>query len=136
MKKNQKLYIFIFLHQTTTAPLRSPYPQGCISLYSYIKPQLSSLSKTLVLVVYLYIPTSNHNVLYSMPLHRTLYIFIFLHQTTTKDEEDVIRHGLYIFIFLHQTTTTKLKNKVSRSCISLYSYIKPQPKETNILIIR
>ena len=99
------LYIFIFLHQTTTVGATAPRPQGCISLYSYIKPQHDSLSllpatccislysyikpqqyddlvrtatgcislysyikPQLILVavfapsvVYLYIPTSNHN---------------------------------------------------------------------------
>ena len=77
------LYIFIFLHQTTTVGATAPRPQGCISLYSYIKPQqyddlvrtatgcislYSYIKPQLILVavfapsvVYLYIPTSNHN---------------------------------------------------------------------------
>ena len=34
---------------------------GCISFDSYIKPQLENESEALILVVYLLIPTSNHN---------------------------------------------------------------------------
>ena len=56
---------------------------SCISLYSYIKPQLIELLFNLSYVVYLYIPTSNHNdKLYRLSI-AALYIFIFLHQTTT-----------------------------------------------------
>ena len=77
---------------------------GCISLYSYIKPQLLEMHIGLNTVVYLYIPTSNHN--------------------------QVLAHfgvkPLYIFIFLHQTTTDMGLGKTVSSCISLYSYIKPQ----------
>ena len=77
------LYIVLFLHQTTTVPLRSnialrcisyfsyikPQPAGhisvnnvsCISYYSYIKPQQYWSSRDFVVVVYRTIPTSNHN---------------------------------------------------------------------------
>ena len=34
---------------------------------------------------------------------------------------------LYILIFLHQTATLFLWTRLSLRCISLYSYIKPQP---------
>ena len=34
---------------------------GCISLYSYIKPQRKQYGQLRIYVVYLYIPTSNHN---------------------------------------------------------------------------
>ena len=121
-----RLYIFIFLHQTTTCSvfIRSPTccislysyikPQlflsiwkinlSCISLYSYIKPQLSLFFIFLFCVVYLYIPTSNHNSLWRRYYCTALYIFIFLHQTTTF---------LFLYLFFD-------------CCISLYSYIKPQ----------
>ena len=36
-------------------------PQGCISFDSYIKPQLGYINTGLDTVVYLLIPTSNHN---------------------------------------------------------------------------
>ena len=79
-----ELYIVLFLHQTTThgkiahsdAGCISYYsyikPQqiltkpklryGCISYYSYIKPQPSTSSGRFILVVYRTIPTSNHNI--------------------------------------------------------------------------
>ena len=122
-----QLYIFIFLHQTTTSHWLSLVcmrcislysyikpqlikllfylsyccislysyikPQQvlmipfstlcCISLYSYIKPQLSTFQTLRRYVVYLYIPTSNHNFFGCLNACHLLYIFIFLHQTTT-----------------------------------------------------
>ena len=78
-------------------------------------------------VVYLYIPTSNHNPgINTLDRHR-LYIFIFLHQTTTYHKIVNDFYRLYIFIFLHQTTTYPFKDYILVGCISLYSYIKPQP---------
>ena len=76
----------------------------CISYYSYIKPQLSWLAHAGFPVVYRTIPTSNHNL--------TLF--------------SVIRRLLYIVLFLHQTTTFGCTLLCSFSCISYYSYIKPQ----------
>ena len=78
------LYIFIFLHQTTTIPSTSISNVCCISLYSYIKPQPIRPKGRLNPVVYLYIPTSNHNSTTRYLFMIKLYIFIFLHQTTTK----------------------------------------------------
>ena len=165
-----KLYIFWFLHQTTTR-LRPALILGrCISFDSYIKPQRLSYWWRLADVVYLLIPTSNHNfrppmqpsafvvylliptsnhnlksLLYAAHqlyifwfLHQTtttvlsvlkitkLYIFWFLHQTTTGFVQGVSNLGLYIFWFLHQTTTNSILLACSRSCISFDSYIKPQ----------
>ena len=77
-------------------------------------------------VVYLYIPTSNHNGLGLYVHNERLYIFIFLHQTTTIDSLKCDATSLYIFIFLHQTTTPMPYVLQLRRCISLYSYIKPQ----------
>ena len=77
------LFISLFLHQTTTVARRAdcvtgclslfsyikPQPSGrclcrcpgCLSLFSYIKPQLTRISKNSIGVVYLSFPTSNHN---------------------------------------------------------------------------
>ena len=165
-----KLYIFWFLHQTTTR-LRPALILGrCISFDSYIKPQRLSYWWRLADVVYLLIPTSNHNfrppmqpsafvvylliptsnhnlksLLYAAHqlyifwfLHQTtttvlsvlkitkLYIFWFLHQTTTGFVQGVSNLGLYIFWFLHQTTTTSHLSIFLDCCISFDSYIKPQ----------
>ena len=55
------LYIFWFLHQTTTNFLGGLFAKSCISFDSYIKPQLGFLLIMFRSVVYLLIPTSNHN---------------------------------------------------------------------------
>ena len=100
-----KLYIFWFLHQTTTRRNRLTENHGCISFDSYIKPQPTRLTAAYRLVVYLLIPTSNHN-------HYTI---------------EHTGRVLYIFWFLHQTTTMLAYCLQRRCCISFDSYIKPQP---------
>ena len=101
---SDKLYIFWFLHQTTTAEYQGVKSESCISFDSYIKPQPAGHRMLPYLVVYLLIPTSNHNYSLSYKAFSALYIFWFLHQTTTL----LKRH----------------RNKMS--CISFDSYIKPQ----------
>ena len=78
---------------------------GCISFDSYIKPQRWHGCSRPSAVVYLLIPTSNHN----------LYLFVN------------IPLQLYIFWFLHQTTTKCCIEIIKPRCISFDSYIKPQP---------
>ena len=63
------------------------------------------LNWLIYVVVYLLIPTSNHNDPVKQDLAVTLYIFWFLHQTTTPNVDKI----------------------VNGSCISFDSYIKPQP---------
>ena len=172
---NMTLYIFWFLHQTTTFWLWliietccisfDSYikPQrkvrliclniGCISFDSYIKPQRYLAMVIFLSVVYLLIPTSNHNwktsrsccyLLYIFWfLHQTttkawlwniydqLYIFWFLHQTTTSNNIVLKYIMLYIFWFLHQTTTYAANSLWTECCISFDSYIKPQLPYTN-----
>ena len=77
---------------------------SCISFDSYIKPQLPALPHQSWQVVYLLIPTSNHN-------FNNVYTWISL---------------LYIFWFLHQTTTLCGETLRTQCCISFDSYIKPQ----------
>ena len=94
--------------------------QGCISLYSYIKPQPEFRIHDSEFAVYPYIPTSNRNVggnanngsqaVYpyiptsnrnsSIPfdLNVTLYILIFLHQTATSGEYDGGDDAVYPYI--------------------------------------
>ena len=146
-----RLYIFWFLHQTTTTSHLSIFLDCCISFDSYIKPQLyryapqrklvvylliptsnhnaqadqnkvqavvylliptsnhncASTALATQLVVYLLIPTSNHNFRYAPQRKLELYIFWFLHQTTTSKMLLIITWKLYIFWFLHQTTTNE-----------------------------
>ena len=98
------LYIFWFLHQTTTWTVLTAIQRCCISFDSYIKPQPSVDDGSRVSVVYLLIPTSNHN------------------SGLNFEVED----ELYIFWFLHQTTTLSASALILCSCISFDSYIKPQ----------
>ena len=77
----------------------------CISFDSYIKPQPNPYKYHHKWVVYLLIPTSNHNRWLSPTTH----------------------YRLYIFWFLHQTTTASMNTAPSLCCISFDSYIKPQP---------
>ena len=48
---------------------------SCISFDSYIKPQLKDFSRILPKVVYLLIPTSNHNFAVGLLSVCVLYIF-------------------------------------------------------------
>ena len=99
-----RLYIFWFLHQTTTLWLLMQWWSCCISFDSYIKPQPWSVDPHILQVVYLLIPTSNHNL-------KVIIIFLC---------------SLYIFWFLHQTTTFCKITFMINCCISFDSYIKPQ----------
>ena len=99
------LYIFRFLHQTTTA---TPKPRPGAQLYIFR---------------FLHQTTT---IFFKVSATASLYIFRFLHQTTTFYCVCVFNGRLYIFRFLHQTTTTyRIILQVCR-CISFVSYIKPQ----------
>ena len=78
------------------------------------------------LVVYLYIPTSNHNCERFGDSVQQLYIFIFLHQTTTPSSIYEIRCGCISLYSYIKPQLSLVPNLNERSCISLYSYIKPQ----------
>ena len=122
---------------------------SCLSSCSYIKPQLIVFISSILLVVYHLVPTSNHNgaghcllglvvVYHLVPTsnhnkhtfprkYGTLFIILFLHQTTTEraiacSALSVVYHlvptsnhntgyicctreTLFIILFLHQTTT-------------------------------
>ena len=55
------LFISLFLHQTTTRWPQASDQRSCLSLFSYIKPQLLGQRQFLIIAVYLSFPTSNHN---------------------------------------------------------------------------
>ena len=106
-----------------------PNSNRCLSVYSYIKPQLRNSFAEKHFVVYLSIPTSNHNtplfrllqllvVYLSIPtsnhnfkewclLKVALFICLFLHQTTTSIKQHKRWKELFICLFLHQTTTMR-----------------------------
>ena len=147
-KAADRLYIFWFLHQTTTYWLRQPIQDGCISFDSYIKPQRKAVTDLANIVVYLLIPTSNHNtILLCLEASSVVYLLIptsnhncssysgahpsvvyLLIPTSnhnwTPTKDNLI--SLYIFWCLHQTTTLRLHARFQQSCISFDSYIKPQ----------
>ena len=120
------LFISWFLHQTTTFCQSPPARSRCLSLDSYIKPQLALLLLFAASVVYLLIPTSNHNV----PSQRewnscVVYLLIpTSNHNLIKDLE--IWTKLFISWFLHQTTTIGIPRFHFIGCLSLDSYIKPQ----------
>ena len=121
------LYIFWFLHQTTTLLHRANHWFCCISFDSYIKPQPDLRGRRGLMVVYLLIPTSNHNSSGSGSSAGTLYIFWFLHQTTTgawllSSSICCISFDSYI-----KPQPFPLRRFSSLRCISFDSYIKPQP---------
>ena len=152
-----ELFISWFLHQTTTDWFMSSLLYSCLSLDSYIKPQLPTDFWRRTRVVYLLIPTSNHNALLAgsarpvvvylliptsnhngwlkQRVPHTLFISWFLHQTTTWGLKHSEAWKLFISWFLHQTTTLALPSLVAVCCLSLDSYIKPQPIAVNWLII-
>ena len=107
------LYIVLFLHQTTTVGGLFGISACCISYYSYIKPQLSIVILAWIIVVYRTIPTSNHNC----------------------NNPYLVSTSLYIVLFLHQTTTYTMIGNPSSCCISYYSYIKPQLQVCYFLFI-
>ena len=99
---------------------------SCISYYSYIKPQPAIGAGAGLLVVYRTIPTSNHNVLLNW---YTKHFVVYRTIPTSNHNVLLLVAGgvvLYIVLFLHQTTTNFPDSLFFQSCISYYSYIKPQ----------
>ena len=99
------LYIFWFLHQTTTSEVYCLFGAGCISFDSYIKPQPRLIVRQRECVVYLLIPTSNHNSL-SLLMVRQMVVYLLIPTSNHNKNGQKQKTGLlYIFWFLHQTTT-------------------------------
>ena len=98
----------------------------CISFDSYIKPQLIVLLGLFEYVVYLLIPTSNHNLVRLSPLPSIVVYLLIPTSNHNGRGRWLRRSALYIFWFLHQTTTVFQSRLWRFSCISFDSYIKPQ----------
>ena len=101
----RRVFICLFLHQTTTVVGCNPSAWRCLSVYSYIKPQLLLTFFKINLGVYLSIPTSNHNSVEEPPSTVAVFICLFLHQTTTSSKMLITLSLVFICLFLHQTTT-------------------------------
>ena len=78
-----KLFMGLFLHQTTTRPTMLCANTSCLWVFSYIKPQLCGERQQLEHVVYGSFPTSNHNFPGLVGVAGLLFMGLFLHQTTT-----------------------------------------------------
>ena len=106
----------------------------CISFDSYIKPQLKTGKSKVGGVVYLLIPTSNHNCRWGQELDGWV---VYLLIPTSNHNTGYVANWfavLYIFWFLHQTTTSPQIGRCSLGCISFDSYIKPQRRHNRNLL--
>ena len=99
---------------------------GCISFDSYIKPQPTSGWISILVVVYLLIPTSNHNGNAVRQAARPVVYLLIPTSNHNAQKGFIESQTLYIFWFLHQTTTVNSLLPIFMSCISFDSYIKPQ----------
>ena len=81
-------------------------------------------------VVYLLIPTSNHNRFCRCNFGEYVVYLLIPTSNHNLKPRKWLPSLLYIFWFLHQTTTLWQVNGVCRGCISFDSYIKPQPYDT------
>ena len=81
---------------------------------------------TCLTVVYHLVPTSNHNLSSALSDALSLFIILFLHQTTTMKTSFDLSPRLFIILFLHQTTTLAHRTWRPHRCLSSCSYIKPQ----------
>ena len=84
------------------------------------------LSPRLFIILFLHQTTTNEENFIEIPL---LFIILFLHQTTTVLGCRYAHCSLFIILFLHQTTTCLRFSIVPVSCLSSCSYIKPQLNE-------
>ena len=101
----EKLYIVLFLHQTTTPPSLASGSFGCISYYSYIKPQpFFAMARTEYRCISYY-----------------SYIKPQLRDNEKGNRESCISYYSYI---KPQLSSQRLRCRPR--CISYYSYIKPQ----------
>ena len=105
--RSQGLYIAYVLHQTTT--VRNPRNNEVVVYRLCPTSNHNELGNKVsdTFVVYRLCPTSNHNL-------STISLTVF---------------WLYIAYVLHQTTTERNYQGTMAGCISLMSYIKPQPRE-------
>ena len=141
--KYRLLYMSLFLHQTTTTIASSVIYISCICLYSYIKPQRLGFELLSFCVVYVSIPTSNHNrPAVRLPDDDVVYVSIpTSNHNRVRDSRfrgpvvyvsiPTSNHNLltwtlfvnllYMSLFLHQTTTAaKNLRKIFMLYMSLF----------------
>ena len=121
------LYVFWFLHQTTTCWPRAFLCISCMSFDSYIKPQHAPHCPRSCWAVCLLIPTSNHNLRASI-MWKVEAVCLLIPTSNHNQSRLLCRtRQLYVFWFLHQTTTSNDLTPSEKCCMSFDSYIKPQP---------
>ena len=121
-----QLFIILFLHQTTTVMVALMSAICCLSSCSYIKPQLPSLLLSIRQVVYHLVPTSNHN-FKGLANDVTFVVYHLVPTSNHNVQKTLISDStLFIILFLHQTTTLSKGLFHMLGCLSSCSYIKPQ----------
>ena len=93
-----RLFISWFLHQTTTCTALAYVVVCCLSLDSYIKPQLSVSMIFRCWVVYLLIPTSNHNHELALVLRRVVVYLLIPTSNQLVGQLDVRVCVVYLLI--------------------------------------
>ena len=96
---NGGLYIFIFLHQTTTSYHAVRPKLCCISLYSYIKPQLFCCIVQFFLVVYLYIPTSNHNTIFK-ECEAAEVVYLYIPTSNHNEIKHLTMSAVVVYLYI------------------------------------
>ena len=81
-------------------------------------------------VVYQSFPTSNHNCTAKVQNNNSVVYHSFPTSNHNHGEVKIDGDLLYITLFLHQTTTMGMCWRIGQRCISLFSYIKPQPRSS------
>ena len=87
---------------------------------------LDIIKDNIAKVVYLSFPTSNHNRTFNCRKGKGVVYLSFPTSNHNFARHIALNELLYIFRFLHQTTTMHPQYYVHFRCISFVSYIKPQ----------
>ena len=136
ISNNYKLFIILFLHQTTTV-LFGWFVIVVLFIILFLHQTTTHAWSAcnygqLFIILFLHQTTTPAG---SVRPHRPLFIILFLHQTTTPRSMSFSTAWLFIILFLHQTTTLVVSVDRLDSCLSSCSYIKPQPIAANLLVI-
>ena len=107
--QEERLFLILYLHQTTTNGTCLLQRNCCFLSCIYIKPQHNLATKEDVSVVSYLVSTSNHNNLTNL----------------------VNTYGLFLILYLHQTTTVQASLSSFKGCFLSCIYIKPQLNSVN-----
>ena len=114
----RKLFIILFLHQTTTMEVARLALAGCLSSCSYIKPQHRWQSLFCKRVVYHLVPTSNHNDGASSYRGRV----VVYHLVPTSNHNGNAKRNLKAQVVYHLVPTSNHNTSVSRPFTELVVY--------------